>query len=237
MNALRAVRVAGLGRLYDDHYALVGLDAAFPAGQITALLGPNGAGKSTLMGILSTLMRPSEGDVFFDDRRVTDAAAQVRSMIGYVGHRTMLYPPLTARENLRFFGKLYGVPQLDARVSQLIDTVGLSADADRPVAGFSRGMSQRLTLARALLPSPALLLLDEPFTGLDQDGVSIAVDLLAAERVRGAVLILVSHDLPAAGRLADRALILRRGRKLYEGPVEEPLAALYDRALAKRRAA
>jgi heme exporter protein A len=226
------VRTRGLGRAYDAHYALVGLNAELPGGAITALLGPNGAGKSTLIGILSTLQRPTEGDVFFDDRRVTEPPAEIRGQIGYVGHRTMLYGPLTARENLRFFGRLYAVDDLEARVTALLGRVGLARDADRPVRGFSRGMSQRLALARAVLPEPALLLLDEPFTGLDQEGISMAAGLIADQRARGAVVVLASHDLAITETLADRALVLRRGRKVYEGTVAGDLAALYRERVA-----
>ncbi len=229
------VRTRGLGRLYDDDYALVALDATFPAGTVTALLGPNGAGKSTLMGILSTLMRPSEGEVRYGDVSHDDPSA--RALVGYVGHRTMLYRPLSARENLRFFGKLYGVLDLDARIEHLLGEVGLARDADRPAGDFSRGMAQRLTIARALLPGPKLLLLDEPLTGLDRAGVAMAVRLFGAERDRGAVVVMASHDLAATGALADRALILRRGRKAYEGPVEGDLAVLYRETLGAEAAA
>lgn len=233
--ALDAVRTVGLGRVYDDDYALVGLDATFPAGTVTALLGPNGAGKSTLMGLLSTLMRPSEGEVRYGERPQSDPA--VRGLVGYVGHRTMLYRPLSARENLRFFGRLYGLDDLEPRIDGLLSAVGLARDADRPAGDFSRGMAQRLTLARALLPRPALLLLDEPLTGLDRDGVAMAVRLIGAERDRGAVVVMASHDLAATGELADRALILRRGRKAYEGPVDGDLAVLYREVLGGRAAA
>ncbi len=226
-----AITTAGLGRVYDDDYALVALDATFPAGTVTALLGPNGAGKSTLMGILSTLMRPSEGEVRFGDALVGHATPAIRGRIGYVGHRTMLYRPLSARENLRFFGQLYGVAELEARIETLLAAVDLTRDADRPAGDYSRGMAQRLTLARALLPRPDLLLLDEPLTGLDRDGVETAVRLIGAERDRGAVVIMASHDLAATGQIADRALVLRRGRKVYEGPVDGDLATLYQQAV------
>ncbi|MCB9552026.1 MAG: ABC transporter ATP-binding protein [bacterium] len=231
-----AVRTRGLGRVYDDEYALVDLDATFPAGTLTALLGPNGAGKSTLMGILSTLMRPSEGEVFFGDTPIKSAPPAIRGRIGYVGHRTFLYRPLSARENLRFFGRLYGVAALDARVDALLAAVGLARDADRAAGDFSRGMAQRLTLARALLPAPDLLLLDEPLTGLDREGVAMAARLIGAERDRGAVVVMASHDLDATGALADRALVLRRGRKVYEGPVDGSLVALYHRAIGEQAA-
>jgi heme exporter protein A len=239
--AFDAVRTRGLGRIYDDDYALVGLDATFPAGTLTALLGPNGAGKSTLMGILSTLMRPSEGEVLLGETPVGHAPAGVRGRIGYVGHRTFLYRPLSARENLRFFGRLYGVVDLDARVEALLAAVGLARDAERAAGDFSRGMAQRLTLARALLPAPDLLLLDEPLTGLDRAGVAMAVRLIGAERDRGAVVVMASHDLEATDQLADRALILRRGRKVFEGPVTAGipggLASLYHETLGSEQSA
>lgn len=231
-----AVRTRDLGRVYDDDYALVGLDATFPSGTVTALLGPNGAGKSTLMGMLSTLMQPSEGSILFGDQPVDPSSPDVRGQIGYIGHRTMLYRPLSARENLRFFGRLYGVPDLEARIDRLLARVELTGDADRPAAGFSRGMAQRLTLARALLPEPFLLLLDEPLTGLDRAGVDTAVELIGEARDRGAVVVMASHDLAATGALADRALILRRGRKAYEGPVDGDLAVLYRETLGARAA-
>jgi len=232
-----AVRTVGLSRIYEDDYALVGLDATFPASTVTALLGPNGAGKSTLMGILSTLMRPSEGTVRYGDRDHGDP--EVRGRVGYVGHRTMLYRSLTARENLEFFGRLYGVPDLKARIAHLLEEVGLTRDGDRPTDGFSRGMAQRLTLARALLPRPALLLLDEPLTGLDRDGVEVALRLIGEARDGGAVVVMASHDLTATGDLADRALVLRRGRKVYEGPIDRDLAVLYREVIdgGKRGAA
>ncbi len=225
----QGVRVRGLERAYDEHYALIELDADFPTGTVTALLGPNGAGKSTLISLLSSLSWPSAGTVHFGDKPMSEG---VRHLIGYVGHKTMIYGELSARENLHFFGALYGVPDLKAKADALLDEVGLPRDKDRAAAGFSRGMAQRLALARALLPEPELLLLDEPFTGLDQEGTAQAVELLAARRDAGAVLVLASHDLVAADRLADRALILRRGRKAYEGPVEPSLPELYAQVIA-----
>ncbi len=223
------IAVKALDRAYDEQYALVGLNAIFPAGTITALLGPNGAGKSSLMGILSTLARPSAGSLYFGDVEVVAGARSIRQQIGYVGHKTMLYDALTARENLLFFGRLYGLPDLDARADALLDRVGLPLDKDRPVEGFSRGMAQRLTLARVLLHDPPVLLLDEPLTGLDRAGIDAALDLFAERRDAGSTVIVASHDLEAIGRVADRALILRNGRKVYEGPTYADLEATYHR--------
>jgi len=227
-----AVRVEGLERFYEEQYALAGVDAEFPQGQVTALLGPNGAGKSTLLGILSTHARPSAGRVYFGQTEVIAGGPEIRRLVGYVGHRTMLYGTLSARENLLFFGGLYGVPRLPDRVDSLLGEVGLARDADRPVEGFSRGMGQRLTLARALIHEPRVLLLDEPFTGLDQQGTASAIELLAARRDAGAVLVVVSHDLGSVGRLADRAVVLRGGRKVFEGDVRDDLGATYQAHVA-----
>jgi len=228
---LEVVRVEKLSRAYDAHYGLVDLDADFPKGTVTMLLGPNGAGKSTLISILSTLSRQTEGRVLFDGKPVEEGSPALRAYIGYVGHATMLYPSLTARENLAFFARLYGIRDVDDVASGWLETVGLTRDADRPVEEFSRGMAQRLTLARALLPGPRLLLLDEPLTGLDQAGVSLALGLLGDVRDAGAIVIMATHDLRSTAALADRALILRRGRKVFEGPLDGDLASIYHTAL------
>lgn len=231
LRTFAGVAVRGLGRLYDDDYALVDLEARFPAGSATALLGPNGAGKSTLIGILSTRLRASEGEAWFFGHRLDAPGPRVRAEIGYLGHRTMVYSELSALENLLFFGRLYGVADLDVRATALLERVGLGRDLHRPVGGFSRGMTQRLALARVLLPAPRLLLLDEPLTGLDQSGIALALELFAEARRGGAVLVMASHDLPATGEVCDRALVLMRGRKRFEGPFEGDLGDLYHRSL------
>jgi heme exporter protein A len=230
VNTPFSVRAVGLGRAYAEHYALIGLDAEFPAGSITALLGPNGAGKSTLLGLLSTLLRPTEGALWFGDTVLEGAAARrARRLVGYVAHHTMLYPTLTARENLNFFAGLYGLKDA-GRIERALGEVDLAEAADRPVSGFSRGMAQRLTLARALLPEPPVILLDEPLTGLDQAGLEAALALFGRHRDRGAVIILASHDLAAISRVADRALVLQRGRRRYLGPGGD-LGRIYQDAL------
>lgn len=222
------MRVHDLGRAFDEHYAVLGLDAEFPAGSATALLGPNGAGKSTLIGMLSTRQSPTEGRVEFGGGL---SGMRLRRRISFVGHRTMVYTDLTARENLAFFGRMFGLKGIDDRIDALLDEVGLVHAKDRPVGGFSRGMAQRLTLARALLPEPAMLLLDEPLTGLDQDGVAMALELFGRVRDAGAVVIMASHDLVATNRLVDRALVMVNGRKAYEGPVSGNLPEVYAEAI------
>lgn len=220
------IEARGLTRSFGEHYALLELNAAWYAGEVCALLGPNGSGKSTLLNLLSTLMSPSEGGLWFEGAQVTRKnVATLRAQIGFVGHATMIYGTLTALENLRFFADLYqawpttlvdeGSSLKEAREEWLLDrldTVGLSEFAGRPASGFSRGMAQRLTLARALLPSPKILLLDEPFTGLDREGIDQVCGLIERERERGATVVLSSHDFETTERLADRLIVLKRGR-------------------------
>ena len=226
-----AVRTQELSRAYDDDYALIGLTATFQSGTTTAILGPNGAGKSTLLHLLTLMMRPTEGTIFFNDVEAKPNSENHRSKIGYVGHQTMLYRTRTGRENLMFFGRLYGLDELTSRVDELLTVVGLSDAAHRNVEEYSRGMAQRLTIARALLPKPSLLLLDEPFTGLDQQGHRLAEDLFREQREQGAITLLVSHDLSATSRIADQCLVLKRGRLQYQGPVGDSLQSVYQRAL------
>ena len=211
-----------LTRAFGEHYALIEVNAQWRAGEVCALLGPNGAGKSTLLCLLSTLMAASEGEVILEGVTLSrQSAAELRGKIGFVGHQTMVYGALTALENLRFFAQLYhcwpagvhgDVDAEDQWLMESIRDVGLEHAAGRVTSGFSRGMSQRLTLARALLPDPAVLLLDEPFTGLDRSGIDSLCQLISDARDRGTTVIMSSHDLETTARLADRALVLKRGR-------------------------
>ena len=228
------VRARGLYQAYGRQPALRGVDLALQHGEAIALLGPNGAGKSTLLRILSSLERPQRGEVIFPGR---GDDADVRRAIGVVAHESLCYADLSARENLVFFAGLYDVPQAAARAQHLLDRVGLGAASDRPARTYSRGMLQRLAVARALVHSPSLLLLDEPFTGLDRQGTALLAALLAEEKARGASLIVVSHDLPAIAALVDRVLLLARGRIERDEPLaaSDRLATLervYDEAMA-----
>ena len=221
-----SLEVRGLTRSFGEHYALISLDAQWYAGEVCALLGPNGSGKSTLLNLLSTLMSPSEGELWLGGVQLNRKnVTQLRHHIGFVGHQTMIYGALTALENLRFFTQLYQAWPTDlddrrrqseeARQAWLLDrleAVGLRDFAHRNAQGFSRGMAQRLTLARALLSSPQVLLLDEPFTGLDREGIDQVCQLISKERARGATVIMSSHDFETTERLADRLLVLKRGR-------------------------
>ena len=234
MSSPLAVEAKGLYQAYGRQPALRGVDLTLGRGQAAALLGPNGAGKSTLLRILSTLERPQRGTLLLAGRI---ADSDIRGTIGLVAHESLCYGDLSARENLVFFGGVYGVADPAARAATLIERVALDAAADRPARTYSRGMLQRLAVARALVHSPSLLLLDEPITGLDRQGVALLAGLLAEEKARGASMIIVSHELAPIAPLCDRALVLRRGRIARDEalPADEPLAALeriYAEALA-----
>lgn len=215
---------------------LRGVDLTLLPGTVTALFGPNGAGKSTLVRILATLLRPSGGEVLWRGRPLGRVAGDYRASLGVVGHATYLYGHLTAGENLRFYGRLFGVPDLGRRIDEVLALVGLEREAREPVNGFSRGMQQRLAIARALLHRPSLLLLDEPFTGLDQQGQRVLARAIGEFRDGGGACLLVSHDFAEAAGLADRFAVLARGRVAAGGDCRGwPAAALADaylRALA-----
>ena len=188
------------------------------AGQVIALLGANGSGKSTLLSIAATLLDPSSGELRYGDTTARQAGHLLRGRIGLLGHDLYIYPELTAFENLRFFADLYGLDHAAARVSQALKNAALSDRADDPVSSFSRGMRQRLAVERALLHEPRLVLLDEPFTGLDDASAEALRARLQQLRAGGAIVIATTHELEAIEPLVDAAYLLTSGRL-------EPLAA------------
>jgi len=181
-------------------------------GSILGLLGPNGAGKSTMLTVLATLMRPSSGAVRYGTHTAVASGAALRSRIGILGHDLFLYPELTARENLAFFAGLYGAGHPQASADAALQRSGLADRADDPVASFSRGMRQRVALERALIHNPRLVLLDEPFTGLDDASTAALIARLQGLRESDAIVVLATHDLDLAEGLLDTALFLRDGR-------------------------
>ncbi len=220
--AFERVALRGVGKRFGHVQALRDVDLLLCAGEVVALLGDNGAGKSTLVGVLSTLVRPTAGEVRFGGLPHAAAARSLRAEVGLLAHAALVYPELSARENLRFFGRLCGTPE-DAEVA--IARVGLEAAADRPASTYSRGMLQRLALARALLGQPTLVLLDEPFTGLDRSGVEVVREVVRELGAARRIVVLVTHDLEAASGLCTRALLVRRARLLRDVRAETPLDA------------
>ena len=210
------VTASGLVKMYGTTRALVGVDASFPAGVVTVIQGHNGSGKSTLIQILAQLARPTRGQV----RYGKFTRRKARRFIGLVAHAALLYPDLSARENLQLFAELHGLDHKAADAA--VERFELKFIADRPVRTYSRGQLQRASLARALLSAPQLLLLDEPSAGLDHEGVDRLVSVVAEEKARGAIVVLVTHDSGFAERVGDRRLLLRRGRVVDGGDAEGP---------------
>ena len=206
------VDIKGLRKVFGRHPALSGVSCSLLPGRIHLVMGPNGAGKSTLLAILSTLSRPTGGEVRYGEHSHAYAERHLRGRIGLLSHEAMLYRHMTCRENLHFFARLNRVADARQQVDRWLERVQLSAEADRPTAELSRGMQQRAALARVLMPEPHLLLLDEPFTGLDSASVSLLRQELCAARQAGRIVVLVSHDIAAVDGLCDVLLVLARGR-------------------------
>ena len=212
MNRFARLTVSDVARHYGRRKALSQISFTCDAGEIVGLLGPNGAGKSTLLNILATVLTASRGTVVYGDRTVADGGAALRGRIGMLGHDLFLYPELTARENLTFFGHLYGLDDVAGVVVTALQRANLSERADDLVSGFSRGMRQRVALERALLHDPALILLDEPLTGLDQASTQALVERLRERQRAGCLIVLATHDLDVADGLLSRAIYLKDGR-------------------------
>ena len=221
-----AVRVSGLRKSYDNIQAVAGLDFEIREGEVFGLLGPNGAGKTTTISILATRLRPSAGDAIVFGQSVVAHPEAVRRMIGLVPQDIALYPKLTAAENLRFFGRTYGVrsAELRARVDDLLQLVGLEARRDDYVATFSGGMKRRLNLAVGLVHRPRLLLLDEPTVGIDPHSREHIFQIVHSLRSEGAAILYTTHYMEEAERLCDRLGIMDEGRVIAMGSLETLLA-------------
>ena len=225
------VTATDLGRHFGRRKALSQVSFECRSGEVLGLLGPNGAGKSTLIAILATLLAPSTGRVTYGGKTINEAGADLRSKLGLLGHELYLYPELTARENLMFFARLYGLPDPVERTAAGLAAANLTDRADDQVVSFSRGMRQRLALERALIHAPRLLLLDEPFTGLDQASAAALVDRLLALKRTGCLIILATHDLEVAEGLLSRALYLRNGRLVAQDEGSAGLRQRYQAAI------
>jgi len=207
-----AVVVRDLVQRLGGHEVLRGVSFEVPEGQVLAVMGPNGAGKTTLLRVLGTLLPPSGGQVLVGGCDVRRCGPDLRRRIGFLGHHTFLYPQLTGWENLWFWARAFGVARAGARIEEMLATVGLELFAHEPVRHYSRGMQQRLALARALLHDPPLLLLDEPYTGLDPEAAALLDAVIRRWGERGRTVVMTSHDPGRALAASDRVLVLQRGR-------------------------
>lgn len=206
------IRLNGVTKQFGLNPVLRGVDLHVRQGEFVTLVGPNGAGKSTLLAIVATLMRPTAGEARVGGWLLPQQADRVRRHIGLVSHHSLLYSDLTAAQNLLFFARLYRLPDAEARVMDALRRVGLYARQRDAVGTFSRGMVQRLTIARATLHEPDVLLLDEPYTGLDQEASLLLDELLRREAALGRTILMITHDLGHGLSLADRLAILHGGR-------------------------
>ena len=230
-----AIDVAGLCHRYGTSKVLNGVDLSIPWDQRVAVLGSNGAGKTTLLRILATLVRPQTGQVVIGGLTLPAQAAAVRRHVGILAHQTFLYDELTARENLIFYGRLYAVPDLDRRAADLLELVGLSDRPDVRVRTFSRGLQQRLALARAIVHDPPILLLDEPDTGLDVSGTDLLERLMVDAEGQRRTVVLTTHNLERALKLADRTVVLVHGRVALDLPATEASVAELAAAVREER--
>jgi heme exporter protein A len=201
--------------------ALKSTTLTIETGQVVALAGPNGAGKSTLLRILATLARPTRGRAAINRIEIPDGAMAARACIGFVGHQTLLYDELTIEENLRYYARLYTVERIDARIMQVAKQVEIEKRLNDAVRTLSRGYQQRVALARALLHRPKVLLFDEPWTGLDQNSSGVLTRLFDQARQDGATVLFSSHEFERSLATADRALIMRNGKIIYDGARSE----------------
>jgi heme exporter protein A len=216
-----AVEVQGLNKHFGSATALGGVDFTVAAGEFLTVFGPNGAGKTTLMRILATLARPSEGTVRIYGQDTRRAPAAARRRVGLVTHRSLLYASLSALENVAFFARMFGVDDAERRAAETLADLGLEHRMHDAVQTYSRGMEQRCAIARALVHEPDVLLLDEPFSGLDPDARARLRTLLMPPGDTPRTVILTSHDLANGAELADRVAILARGRLVFDAPAHE----------------
>ncbi len=231
------IAIRGLSKRFGHRLALHNVDLDIAPGEIVALLGPNGAGKSTLLRIIATLAKPTVGNLRVAGFQLPDQAISARAQIGYVGHQPLLYDDLSAEENLAFFARLYRISKAEARVTQLLKQFELDARRRDPLRTFSRGMQQRIAIARALLHKPRILLLDEPHSGLDSKSADLTDKLLKEQAKRGCTILMATHDLARVSNLAQRVEVLAAGRvvaSLGRSQLRaKQLPALYNRALRR----
>lgn len=225
-----SLQATDLVRDFGTRRAVSGVSLTLAPGDCLALFGPNGAGKTTLLRMLGGLLRPTSGSAAIDGIPLP-GGAEVRARVGLVSHQTMLYDSLTARENVEFSARMYGVRDVRTAAAEVLERLGAASFADTRVRSLSRGMQQRVSVARAIVHGPSILLADEPFTGLDAAGASALTGMLAGLRDAGATIIIVTHNLEEALALCTAAAIMREGRfvRLDRAPIpaRDEYTALY----------
>jgi heme exporter protein A len=206
------IEIKKLTKQADNKLILRGVDLSIKQGETVAILGPNGAGKSTLLKVLATLIMPTSGLVKINGLDLKKDHIKVKKLFGYLPHSSLLYDHYTPLENLLFFGELYGVKDVENRARQLVKEVGLSFFINEPVKNFSRGMIQRIAIARAIIHEPKIMLLDEPHTGLDQGAITILNNVVLSMKEKGCTTLIVTHDFKQAAEICDRIIIVKNGK-------------------------
>ncbi|WHX99260.1 ABC transporter ATP-binding protein [Neobacillus sp. DY30] len=206
------IEIKKLTKQADNKLILRGIDLSITQGETVAILGPNGAGKSTLLKVLATLIKPTSGLVKINGLDLKKDHIEVKKMFGYLPHSSLLYDHYTPLENLVFFGSLYGVKDVESRARKLVNEVGLSFFIHEPVKNFSRGMIQRIAIARAIIHEPKIMLLDEPHTGLDQGAITILNNVVLSMKEKGCTTLMVTHDFKQAAAICDRIIIVKNGK-------------------------
>jgi len=229
-----AIQATGLTKKFATFRALAGLDLQVADGESVALFGPNGAGKTTLIRILTLGLKPTTGELRLAGLSPRTHDRAIRGRMGVISHQSFLYDDLTARQNLEFYAAIYGVEQPRQRAAELLEMVGLSHRADDAVGTFSRGMQQRVALARSLVHDPEIIFLDEPFSGLDPHAAGMLRRTLERLRRQRRTVFMVTHNLTQGLELSDRWLILDRGRLIDEGISAETDAAAFETAYFER---
>lgn len=215
------IKIHNLTKTFGHRIVLRGIDLTINEGDFVTLLGANGAGKTTLLHLIANLSKPTAGDIFINGHRLAGAANQLRRFIGLVSHKTLLYDDLTAEQNLRFYARLYDVPNAKNRIETVLNQVGLWGRQHDPVRTYSRGMQQRLAIARAILPNPPILLLDEPDTGLDQHAADMLGHLLSAVGAEQRTILMTTHNLERGLSMGRRVTILAKGKIVYNASRED----------------
>jgi heme exporter protein A len=215
------IEIRKLVKAFGNRAVLKGIDLLVAEGEFLTLVGPNGAGKTTLMNVISTLSKPTAGEVRIAGYNLADGAVAVRRQMGLVSHKTLLYDDLSAEQNLRFYARMYDIEDANARIETVLRRVGLWGRQRDPVRTYSRGMQQRLAIARAMLHDPPILLLDEPDTGLDQHAAAMLSDLLHEVGATRRTVLMTTHNLERGLELGNRVAILAGGRITYQADKTE----------------
>jgi heme exporter protein A len=222
MSITFALQAEEIRKTFGHFTALAGVTLDVRRGEFLTLFGRNGAGKTTFLKIASTLVRATHGKLRIEGIDIQEEPEQARRHIGFLSHNTYLYRDLNPVENLRFFAQLYGVPNAEKRIHSLLDRVGLKRRASDPVRAFSRGLHQRVGIARVMLHDPSLILLDEPYTGLDANAIETLNLMLDEAVAAGKTVILTTHDLEQGLRAATRAAIIERGKIVLSASGKDP---------------